>query len=402
MKALLLENIHPAASRILAEHGFEVETVAGALEEAELIEALPGVDLLGIRSRTKVTDAVIQSAPEQLRAIGAFCIGTNQVRLSAAALRGIPVFNAPYSNTRSVVELIVGEIIDLARRVTVANSKMHKGIWAKSASGAHEVRGRTLGIVGYGNIGSQLSVVAESLGLRVIYFDIVDKLALGNAQPAESLEALLEAADVVSLHVDGRPGNAGLFGEEQFARMRPGSLFLNASRGFVVDYRSLAAHLTSKHLAGAAIDVFEPEPQTNTDPFDSPLQGFDNVILTPHIGGSTQEAQVDIGNFVATKLVDYVEFGATSMSVNVPQVLPTPNRVGHRILDLHRNVPGALAHLNHVLASHNANVEAQTLATAGQLGYVVTDVTGVTNGLLHDLNSLEETVRAQVILPPVG
>ncbi len=304
MKALLLENIHPLAVEVLTDRGFEVELLPGSLSEAELLEKLPGVSLLGIRSNTNVTERVLEGAPDLL-AIGCFCIGTNQVDLAAAAERGIAVFNAPFSNTRSVVELVIGEIIMLARRLAEKTEKMHAGVWDKSAKGSHEIRGRTLGIVGYGNIGTQLSNLAEAMGLRVIFFDTADRLAHGNAQRMKTLDELLERADVVSLHVDGRPGNAGLFGAEQFAKMKPRSLFINAARGMVVDTESLREHILSGHIAGAALDVFPVEPKAQGDEFESPLRGLDNVILTPHVGGSTQEAQEEIGHFVANKLAGF-------------------------------------------------------------------------------------------------
>ncbi|MGV3564448.1 MAG: phosphoglycerate dehydrogenase, partial [Nocardioides sp.] len=285
MKALLLENIHPLAVEVLTDRGFEVDLLQGSLSEAELVERLPGVNLLGIRSNTTVTTKVLDHAPDLL-AVGCFCIGTNQVDLAGAAERGIAVFNAPYSNTRSVVELVIGEIIMLARRLAEKTEKMHAGVWDKSAKGSHEIRGRTLGIVGYGNIGTQLSNLAESMGLRVIFFDTADRLAHGNAQRMKTLDELLERADVVSLHVDGRPGNAGLFGAEQFAKMKPRSLFINAARGMVVDSESLREHILSGHIAGAALDVFPVEPKAQGDAFESPLRGLDNVILTPHVGGS--------------------------------------------------------------------------------------------------------------------
>ena len=317
MKALLLENIHPLAVEVLTDRGFEVELLPGSLSEAELLERLPGVSLLGIRSNTKVTERVLEGAPDLL-AIGCFCIGTNQVDLTAAADRGIAVFNAPFSNTRSVVELVIGEIIMLARRLAEKTEKMHAGVWDKSAKGSHEVRGRTLGIVGYGNIGTQLSNLAEAMGLRVIFFDTADRLAHGNAQRMKTLDELLERADVVSLHVDGRPGNAGLFGAEQFAKMKPRSLFINAARGMVVDTESLREHILSGHIAGAALDVFPVEPKAQGDEFESPLRGLDNVILTPHVGGSTQEAQEEIGHFVANKLAGFAHEGRTELSVNLP------------------------------------------------------------------------------------
>jgi D-3-phosphoglycerate dehydrogenase / 2-oxoglutarate reductase len=396
MKALLLENIHPEAERLLTERGIELVTAKGALDEAELITALQGVQLLGIRSKTQVTRDVLASAPE-LVAVGAFCIGTNQIDLAAAAEHGVVVFNAPFSNTRSVVELAIAEIISMARHLTDKNAKMHHGEWDKSAKGAHEVRGRTLGIVGYGNIGSQLSVVAEALGMRVLFYDVADKLALGNARRCHSLDELLAEAETISLHVDGRPGNAGLFGREQFAKMRPRSLFLNLCRGVVVDHEALRDHLLSGHLAGAAVDVFPEEPKTVGDPFTSCLQGIPNVILTPHIGGSTQEAQEDIGRFVAGKLRDYVAAGNTSMSVNLPAVA-TDRGDRTRILHVHHNVPGVLATVNGVLADSRVNIEGQTLSTRGELGYVITDVAGpLAEEAVAKLRDLPETVRLRVI-----
>lgn len=396
MRALLLENIHPEGERLLAERGIEVHTAKGALDEDELIAALDGVQLLGIRSKTTVTERVLEQA-DSLLAIGAFCIGTNQIDLAAASARGVAAFNAPYSNTRSVVELAIAEIISMARHLTDKNAMMHDGVWDKSAKGAHEVRGRSLGIVGYGNIGSQLSVVAEALGMRVMFYDIADKLALGNARRCHSLDELLAEAETVSLHVDGRPGNAGLFGHEQFATMRPRSLFLNLCRGMVVDHEALREHLLSGHLAGAAVDVFPEEPKTAGDPFVSSLQGVPNVILTPHIGGSTQEAQEDIGRFVAGKLRDYVGAGNTSMSVNLPPVA-TDRGDRTRILHVHHNVPGVLATVNGVLADSRVNIEGQTLSTRGDLGYVITDVAGpLAEEAEAKLRDLPETVRLRVI-----
>jgi len=291
---LLLEQIHSDADDILISSGFDVESVGRALDEDELIARLDGVSVLGIRSKTHVTPRVLDSAP-QLTAIGAFCIGTNQIDLAGASTRGVTVFNAPFSNTRSVVELAIAEIISMTRRLTEKNALMHSGVWDKSAEGAHEVRGRTLGIVGYGNIGTQLSVLAEKLGMRVVFFDTADRLALGNARRCLTLAELLAEADIVTLHVDGRPSNDNLFGEGEFAAMRRDSLFLNLSRGFVVDYAALRTHIESGHIAGAAVDVFPVEPKGRGDEFVSELRGLSNVILTPHIGGSTEEAQQDIG-----------------------------------------------------------------------------------------------------------
>lgn len=395
MKALLLENIHPEATRILRERGYEVENRSHALGEDELIEALDGVDLLGIRSTTFVTERVLAEARD-LKGIGAFCIGTNQINLAEATHRGIAVFNAPFSNTRSVVELAIAEIIAMARHLTDHTMAMHAGKWNKTARGSHEIRGRSLGIVGYGNIGSQLSVVAESLGMRVYFYDIVDRLALGNAQRCNSLEELLGEAETISLHVDGRPSNRGFFGDTEFRLMRPRSLFLNLSRGFVVDDVALKKHLDSGHIAGASLDVFPEEPKSNDEEFVSPLRGTPNVILTPHIGGSTQEAQEGIGRFVAGKLVDFAESGATILSVNLPQVQAV--RPGaQRITHLHQNVPGVLARVNTLMADLGVNIEGQTLATRGSLGYVVFDVnTETTPAILDALRALPETIRVDV------
>ena len=308
VRVLLLESVHPDAAAVLSKTGYQVETSDHALSEEDLVGRLPGFDVLGIRSNTQVPAAAFEAAPHLL-AVGAFCIGTNQVDLGAASKHGVAVFNAPFSNTRSVVELVVAEIIALHRGLTDKSRQMHEGTWDKSAKGSHEVRGRRLGIVGYGNIGSQLSVLAEALGMAVWFFDTTDKLALGNAKHCSSLEELLETVDIVSLHVDGRPANRGLFGEAEFSRMRKGSVFLNLSRGFVVDHVSLREHILRGHIVGAAVDVFTNEPKRRGETFVSELQGLHNVILTPHVGGSTEEAQQDIGRFVAGKLHDYVSLG---------------------------------------------------------------------------------------------
>jgi D-3-phosphoglycerate dehydrogenase len=392
VRALLLEQIHPEAAELLQSHNFQVTSLDRALDEHELIEALDGVHLLGIRSKTHVTDKVLSAAP-QLLAVGAFCIGTNQIDLSAAAAAGVAVFNAPYSNTRSVVELAIAEIISLARRLVERDRALHAGTWDKSARGSHEIRGRTLGIVGYGNIGSQLSVLAEALGMRVLFYDLEDKLALGNARACGSLDELLEAAETVTLHVDGRGGNAGLFGAEQFARMRPRSLFLNLSRGFVVDHEALRDHILSGHIAGAAVDVFPDEPREQGDEFTSVLRGLPNVILTPHVGGSTQEAQYDIGRFVAGKLLEYGRTGTTTLSVNLPAVA-LHGASPARFALLHRNMPGVLARIEALIAEHSLNVDGQVLATRGELGYVLTDVSAdLPDDLLTSLRALPETVR---------
>ncbi len=393
VRVLLLENIHTDGAEFLKAKGYQVEALDGALGEDDLIEAIKGVHLLGIRSTTYITDKVLEAAPDLL-AIGAFCIGTNQIDLAATTARGVAVFNAPYSNTRSVVELAIAEIISLARRLHEKSTDMHNGVWNKSAAGSHEVRGRTLGIIGYGNIGSQLSVVAEALGFKVVFFDIDDKLALGNARRCSTIEELLETSDVVTLHVDGRPGNAGLFGAEQMALMKPRSLFLNLSRGIAVDTKALREHIESGHIAGAAVDVFPIEPKRQGDPFESDLQGLKNVILTPHVGGSTEEAQQDIGRFVASKLRSYASFGGTSLSVNMPEINLPADASKHRLAHVHRNAPGVLATINGLLGEHGVNIEAQSLATRGEIGYVLTDVAEeVGPEVLTALAALPETVR---------
>ncbi len=397
LRALLLENLHPVARELLVAQGIEVTTRSGALDEDELIEALDGVHLLGIRSKTHVTERVVENAPDLL-AIGAYCIGTNQIDLSAAAHRGIAAFNAPFSNTRSVVELALAEIIALARRLTERDKALHAGVWDKTAEGAHEVRGRTLGIVGYGNIGTQLSVLAENLGMTVVFYDTQEKLALGNARRAETLDELLAVADTVTLHVDGRAGNAGLFGAEQFAKMKPRSIFLNLSRGFVVDYAALRESILSGHIAGAAIDVFPDEPKKRGDAFDSELRGLPNVILTPHVGGSTQEAQESIGNFVSGKLRDYLTTGSTTLSVNLPNLALAQTNGRHRFAHLHRNTPGVLAAVNQTLAEHGVNIASQLLATQGDLGYVVTEVDGAVDPAVEAaLAAMEQTIRLRVL-----
>jgi D-3-phosphoglycerate dehydrogenase len=396
VKALLLENIHPEAERLLTDRGIEVATRPGALDTPELLEALDGVHLLGIRSKTTVAAEVFSAHP-QLRAVGAFCIGTNQIDLGAATEAATTVFNAPYSNTRSVVELAIAEIISMARHLNGKNAAMHAGVWDKSAAGAHEVRGRTLGIVGYGNTGAQLSVLAEALGMQVYYYDVVDRLPMGNAIRCESLEQLLATVETVSLHVDGRAENTHLFGADQFARMRPRSLFLNLCRGHVVEEPALAEALLSGHLAGAAVDVFPDEPKKSGDPFTSVLQGIPNVILTPHIAGSTQEAQVDIGRFVAGKLSSFVDTGATTLSVNMPQLqLDHPDRT--RLLHVHRNEPGVLATVNSILGAAGINVEGQQLSTRDHLGYLVTDTTDrLSTGVLEEIAGLPATLRLTTV-----
>lgn len=373
MKILLLENIHPAAVERMEDAGYTVETVKGALGEDELIERIRGVHVLGVRSKTLVTERVLDAA-DRLMAVAAFCIGTNQIDLDAAASRGVAVFNAPYSNTRSVVELAVGVMISLMRDVADKSAAMHRGEWNKSATGSRELRGKTLGIVGYGAIGSQLSVLAEGLGMRVVFHDLTERLALGNARRLPSLDALLTESDVVSLHVDGRAENAALLDAARLSRMKDGALLLNLSRGHIVDVGALAQALGSGRIGGAAVDVFPEEPATNADPFDSPLRGLKNVILTPHIGGSTEEAQEAIGEFAAERLLAYLNRGDTTFCVNLPNVQLADVSGAHRILHIHRNQPGVMAELNRAIAGAGLNILGQHLKTDERTGYVITDV----------------------------
>lgn len=373
MRILLLENIHPAAVQRLEDAGYTVETAKGALGEDELIERIRSVHVLGIRSKTMVTERVLQAA-DRLMAVAAFCIGTNQIDLPAASDHGVAVFNAPYSNTRSVVELAIGVMISLMRDVSDKSAAMHRGEWNKSATGSRELRGKTLGIVGYGAIGSQLSVLAENLGMRVIFHDLTERLALGNARRMPSLEALLAESDVVTLHVDGRSDNANIIGAAELGRMKEGALFLNLSRGHIVDVGALAQALGSGRIGGAAVDVFPDEPATNADPFDSPLRGLKNVILTPHIGGSTEEAQEAIGEFAADRLLAYLNRGDTTFCVNLPNVQLAEVSGAHRILHIHRNQPGVLADLNRTIAGAGLNILGQHLKTDERTGYVITDV----------------------------
>ncbi|HEX4386728.1 MAG TPA: phosphoglycerate dehydrogenase [Myxococcales bacterium] len=393
MKALLLENISGAARANFTRAGFEVESLTGALTEAQLKDKLHDVSLLGIRSKTNITKAALEAAP-QLLAIGAFCIGVDQIDRASCSQRGVAVFNDPHSNSRSVAELALGEIIMLLRRTFSASSELHGGTWNKTATGAHEVRNLTLGIVGYGRIGSQLSDMAEAMGMRVIFSDVTDVLARGNARRVQ-VEELLQQADIVTLHVDGKPRNRNLFGAEEFAQMKPGAIFLNLSRGIVVDHDALGASLKSGHVAGAAIDVFPNEP-AGKGPFASPLQNLGNVILTPHIGGSTEEAQQNIGQFVSSRLVEYVSSGSTAMSVNLPNCQLEQSAESHRLTHVHQNVPGMLLAVNSALAKRGMNIERQVLDTRGDLGYAIYDVNQACDeALLQELAKIPGTIRVR-------
>ena len=397
MVALLLENIHADAANMLADEGYKVEAISDALPEAELTRALKGVSLLGIRSKTRVTAAALASA-DRLLTIGCFCIGTEQVDLAAAAARGVAVFNAPYSNTRSVVELAIGEIVMLMRRALESDRILHAGGWRKSAQGCSEVRGKTLGIIGYGHIGSQLSVLAEAMGMQVLYHDIAEVMPLGNARRAKNLGELLAKSDVVSLHVDGRRENTHLVGERELRKMKPGAYLLNLARGHIVDLEALAASLKAGHLAGAAVDVYPAEPNSNKEAFDTPLRGIPNVILTAHIGGSTAEAQQGIGVFVANRLVEHVNAGSTAGSVNLPNIALPPTPRAHRFLHLHRNQPGVLAEINSILARRKINILGQSLRTDEAVGYVVTDVNKTyDDAVVDELRGVAGTIRFRVL-----
>ncbi|MCX5640057.1 MAG: phosphoglycerate dehydrogenase [Planctomycetota bacterium] len=397
MIALLCENIHADAAQVLRDEGYRVETLSDALAEDELARALKGVSILGIRSKTRVTARALESA-DRLLAVGCFCIGTEQVQLPAAAAHGVAVFNAPYSNTRSVVELAIGEIVMLMRRVPDVSRLLHEGGWRKSATGCTEVRGKTLGIVGYGHIGSQLSILAEAMGMHVIYHDLQECLALGNARKCRSLTELLGKSDVVSMHVDGRASNHHLIGERELRKLRPGALLVNLSRGHIVDLAAVAASIRAGHLGGAAVDVFPEEPLSNRDPFDSPLRGLPNVILTPHVGGSTSEAQQAIGEFVAARLVEFVNTGGTSGCVNLPPISAPPVPRSHRFLHLHRNQPGVLAAVNAVFARRKINILGQALRTDDAMGYLVTDVDRrYAADVIDELKAVPGTARLRVL-----
>ncbi|KMO16110.1 phosphoglycerate dehydrogenase [Methylobacterium platani] len=400
IRVLLLEGINDSAVSLLEASGYVTVTrLAKALDPADLRQALKGVHIVGIRSRTQLDEAAFEAA-DRLMAVGCFSVGTNQVDLEAARRRGIPVFNAPFSNTRSVAELVIGEIVMLLRRIVPRSVSAHVGGWDKSANGSFEVRGKTLGIIGYGNIGSQLSNLAEAMGMRVIFHDLTDRLRHGNTEPVDSLTALLSQSDVVSLHVPETASTNNMIGEAEIRAMKPGSYLINNSRGTVVDLDALASALRDGHLRGAAVDVFPVEPKSNAERFNSPLQGLENVILTPHIGGSTEEAQERIGAEVARKLVDYSDIGSTVGAVNFPQVQLPARPTGLRFIHVQRNLPGMLGRLNETFARKQINIAAQFYQTDGEVGYVVveTDATDVDpEALLEELRAIDGTIRARLL-----
>lgn len=397
IKVLLLENIHPSAAQLLSQDGLSVEVQSAALGESELCEKIEDVHLLGIRSKTRVTPKVIDSA-RRLLSVGCFCIGTNQVALEAASKRGVVVFNAPFSNTRSVAELVLCEVIALSRRLMDRSSAMHEGGWNKSATGSFEVRGKTLGIVGYGHIGRQVGVLAEALGMQVLFFDIVQQLPMGNNREVGSLKELLAGSDFVTLHVPATEQTKKMIGPDQLAQMRKGGRLLNLSRGNVVDIPALAEALRSGHVSGAAVDVFPSEPESNQQRFESPLQGLPNVILTPHVGGSTEEAQAAIGKEVAVTLLKFLNTGSTLPAVNFPRIEPPILRGRHRILNIHKNVPGVLSSINTIISELHANVESQILDTNADVGYLVMDIDrDVSDEVRARVSALDTNIRTRIL-----
>ncbi|MFT6148261.1 MAG: D-3-phosphoglycerate dehydrogenase [Saprospiraceae bacterium] len=398
IKVLLLEGIHQNAVKVFQDAGYtNIELLSGALPESELIKKIKDVSIVGIRSKTQLTKSVLTAA-EKLWGVACFCIGTNQVDLKTAAQQGKVVFNSPYSNTRSVAELVIAEIIFLMRGISQKNTAAHQKVWLKSANNSNEVRGKKLGIIGYGHIGTQVSVLAEAIGMHVIYYDVIPKLPMGNARAVESLEQLLKESDVVSLHVPSTPETKYMIKKAELEAMKEGSYLINLSRGNVVEIDALKAALESKHILGAAVDVFPVEPKTNNDPFYTPLQGLSNVILTPHIGGSTQEAQENIGLDAAQKLINYLDNGSTVGSHSVPDI-HLPKQAGtHRILHIHKNIPGVMTAINNIISREGLNVVGQYLKTNEDVGYVVLDIRGnVKQEIVNELKSLPETIKARVL-----
>jgi D-3-phosphoglycerate dehydrogenase len=397
IKVLLLENIHVSAKELLAAEGFQVELLPKALPEDELVRKVADVHLVGVRSKTQVTPRVLDEA-RRLLAVGCFCIGTNQVALAHANTRGNPVFNAPFSNTRSVAELVIAEIVILARQVGDRSREVHDGKWRKVATNCHEVRGKTIGIIGYGHIGRQVGVLAEAFGMRVLFYDIASKLPMGNNRVTGDLKELLAEADFVTLHVPETPQTKNMFGAEELAAMKRGAYLLNLSRGTVVDLDALAAAIKSGHVAGASVDVYPEEPESNSDGFHSVLRGLPNVILTPHIGGSTEEAQEAIGKEVATSLIKYVNAGTTTGAVNFPQVELAQTKDKHRVLNVHRNVPGVLRDINRIVSDVNANIYAQLLATDANIGYLVMDLDqDVSDHVKRGIAQLETSIKTRIL-----
>ena len=397
IKVLLLEKLDKSAKDLFEKEGYDVETHDGSLSENKLIDKIKKVSILGIRSKTHISKKVIKSS-NRLLSIGAFCIGTNQINLNVCAKAGITVFNAPYSNTRSVVEIVIGQIINLLRSVIEKSNDLHDGIWRKDSINSYEIRNKTIGIIGYGNIGSQLSVICESLGMKVIYYDIVDKLSIGNAKKHDSLDSILKESDIVSLHVDGREDNTNLIGEREINLMKEKSILINYSRGNIVNINALKENLLNNKLMGAAIDVFPKEPLNNSEKFESSLRRIKNLILSPHIGGSTKEAQENIGAYVPDKIIDFINTGNTSSCVNFPDLSLPEQKDSHRLIHIHNNEPGVLLEINKIISSFNINIKGQYLKTNEDIGYVITDIDREYNSdVVNKLKNISQTIRLRVL-----
>lgn len=397
INVLLLEKVDKIAFDLFKEEGYNVESLDGSLNEKDLIKKIKDVSILGIRSKTIISDKVIKSA-NKLLAIGAFCIGTNQIKFESCNDSGIVVFNAPYSNTRSVVEIVIAQIINLMRKIVIKSNKMHSGVWRKDSLDSFEIRNKVIGIVGYGNIGSQLSVISEALGMKVLYYDIVDKLSIGNAKKCKSLNDLLKNSDIVSLHVDGKKINTNLISDKEFSIMKEKSILVNYSRGNVVDIDSLIKNIKSKKLMGAALDVFPEEPSNNKEKFKSKVKGIEEIILSPHIGGSTKEAQKNIGSYVPDKIIDFINSGNTSSSVNFPKLSLPEQSDSHRLIHIHKNQPGVMLKINKIISEYNINIKGQYLKTNEEIGYVITDIDSVYNKeVVKSLKNIPATIKLRVL-----
>jgi len=397
INVLLLEKVDKVAFDLFKEEGYNVESLDGSLNEKDLIKEIKDVSILGIRSKTIISDKVIKSA-NKLLAIGAFCIGTNQIKFESCNDSGIVIFNAPYSNTRSVVEIVIAQIINLMRKIVIKSNKMHSGVWRKDSLDSFEVRNKVIGIVGYGNIGSQLSVICEALGMKVLYYDILDKLSIGNAKKCKSLNELLKNSDIVSLHVDGKKSNTNLISDKEFRIMKEKSILVNYSRGNVVDIDSLIKNIKNKKLMGAALDVFPEEPSNNKEKFESEVKGIEEIILSPHIGGSTKEAQKNIGSYVPDKIIDFINSGNTSSSVNFPKLSLPEQSDSHRLIHIHKNQPGVMLEINKIISEYNINIKGQYLKTNEEIGYVITDIDSVYNKeVVKSLKNIPATIKLRVL-----
>tara|TARA_B100001287_G_C22666284_1_gene523002 strand:+ start:133 stop:1359 length:1227 start_codon:yes stop_codon:yes gene_type:complete len=397
INVLLLEKVDKVAFDLFKEEGYNVESLDGSLDEKDLIKKIKDVSILGIRSKTIISDKVIKSA-NKLLAIGAFCIGTNQIKFESCNDSGIVIFNAPYSNTRSVVEIVIAQIINLMRKIVIKSNKMHSGVWRKDSLDSFEIRNKVIGIVGYGNIGSQLSVICEALGMKVLYYDILDKLSIGNAKKCKSLNELLKNSDIVSLHVDGKKSNTNLISDKEFSIMKEKSILVNYSRGNVVDIDSLIKNIKSKKLMGAALDVFPEEPSNNKEKFESKVKGIEEIILSPHIGGSTKEAQKNIGSYVPDKIIDFINSGNTSSSVNFPKLSLPEQSDSHRLIHIHKNEPGVMLEINKIISEYNINIKGQYLKTNEEIGYVITDIDSFYNKeVVKSLKNIPATIKLRVL-----